>query len=831
MLIPDIVFNEQNTGTNPVRFNIRNRIGIVGEFTKGPALTFSFINGFSDFARTYGSDLKSGSQAFQAAWDQGAEDFGLVRVLGSPKVACGEVLFSGVSSKPNNLLMYLKYVGEVTPIFGTVLKTAITTTGSYTGVDDGRYYFYVDSIVGSTATIKWKFLDIADAPGPFLDPQIDWAPVTDDITVHIVNDKGVAKLVDDGVSLIFGTLTQVEDIALIVGQEFSVRVNYFLNQIPIFQDATPSQVTTSLMSMVTGLSPIGDVIRRDDDMGAKFCVEEEYIGAVGNGFSYYFELQSPDGVYTGNATYNYATSNNTITLATPAQAVHIRAGASISTSTSGVLQANTTVQSVNTTTGVVTLSQNLVGTAGSGTASFVFTNTSGLNITPNGFSNTTFMSGGEDGPRLAFREFYSMNGTPILRVFGSSVGAWANSLRLTLYPLTASSFRLSVEDLNGDNYNPEQVPENYVIDLAEDGAIDENGFLIATRDSALIRVAFIPKYFNPTSFNSALLYSSPQRIAPPDATVTDITNPAHPDHYGPNYLQEISLEGGFDGPDITEQDWIKAIDVMAEFPAHIILAAGQYRSRAVKVRLMTQAENSHELEGLRIAVLNTRPSLPTVMARQETIGFDSKRAVMVTGWSTYANFAGSTRFALAPDALYAGKLAVIPFEAGPNARTTAGPVQGIFEVDTRFNSKASLQIYTDARLEILALDQTQAGFYFINGRTLSSGTAFEKVSIRRVYDLIRQDLFVNLQQYKSETNTRLLREQIAASINAYMSSLTRAGTIANYLPTIIDSSNNTTEDFIAGRLNVQIQFLPLYAADYIYINIVRNSDAGIQIGD
>ena len=68
MLIPQITFNEANVGVQPILPNVRNRIGIVGQFSRGPANVFAYVNGFTEFASIYGSDAASGSIGFQAAW-------------------------------------------------------------------------------------------------------------------------------------------------------------------------------------------------------------------------------------------------------------------------------------------------------------------------------------------------------------------------------------------------------------------------------------------------------------------------------------------------------------------------------------------------------------------------------------------------------------------------------------------------------------------------------------------------------------------------------------------------------------------------------------------
>ena len=177
-------------------------------------------------------------------------------------------------------------------------------------------------------------------------------------------------------------------------------------------------------------------------------------------------------------------------------------------------------------------------------------------------------------------------------------------------------------------------------------------------------------------------------------------------------------------------------------------------------------------------------------------------------------------------------LAGIAYHVSPAAKTSAGPVFNITNVDNRnYNSNQSLQLYTDGRLEVLRPDINLGGFFFLSGRTTSSNSAWDKIVIRRTYDVIRQDLYQSLQPYQSEPHTKLLRRQVETSVNAYFQTMLRNGRIANALPALCNDSNNPAENYINGNLNVSIGFLPLYSADYINVTITRNTEGGLQIGD
>jgi hypothetical protein len=442
---------------------------------------------------------------------------------------------------------------------------------------------------------------------------------------------------------------------------------------------------------------------------------------------------------------------------------------------------------------------------------------------------------GKDGPRNATTNLFSYTGTRLIEFQAVSEGQWGNNLRLDVDPQPGGGWRCVVKDLEGQTFNPAIPDETYIINLTDQDAVDDLGEIEAFKTSSLVRAFFIPKVLDPSGFDSSLLLETPSRLAPPiSATfVTDPTDVAHVRHFGPSVLNNVSFEKGYDGPTLTEEDYVQAMEEFNGQAVHILIAPGIYtNSPLAQAQLVTIAKNGTEVDGLKIAVLNARPNLKPGAAKQETAAFNTSRAVMVAGWATYGGQVTNSNFGLSPDGLYAGMLATIGFSISPAAKTSAGPVFNVTNVDNRnYNSNQSLQIYTDARLEVLRQDINLGGFFFLNGRTTASSSAWDKIIIRRTYDVIRQDLYESLQPYQSEPHTKLLRRQVETSVNAYFQTLLRNGKIANALPAICNDSNNPAENYINGNLNVSIGFLPLYAADYINVTISRNSDGGLQIGE
>jgi len=429
-------------------------------------------------------------------------------------------------------------------------------------------------------------------------------------------------------------------------------------------------------------------------------------------------------------------------------------------------------------------------------------------------------AGGADGPRNAVKDFYAIDSTPLLRIISASPGNWGNNLRVTIYPTSITEFKLTVVDTSqADGENT----ETFILDFTN---TDNEGYLKQLENSQYIRGIFLPKANN---LANAGIYEafSPLRVDFLDPLLNTALpidlNPTHPDHYGAIYTQDIPLSNGYDGLPIGDADYIAAIESLASFPAHIILTDG-YTSTAIEQALIQHAENSTELEGLRIALLPAPKYLAPSAAQSFITGIGSRRAVGVAGWHTYSLAANSDRFSVPATAAYAGVLSSIPYFLSPAARGIITPLVGISEVDIAKNSNLlSLELYGESRLEILALDPVLLNYAFTTGSTLSSDTNWRRISTVRTFDYIRQDIYRLLNQFKSRPHTGAIRDQIATSIDSYLETLLTNGEIANYLPTIINSTNNSQADFLANRLNIKICVLDLASLDFIYVNLFRDT--------
>lgn len=698
-------------------------------------------------------------------------------------------------------------------------------------------------------------------------PNVILVPEENILTVNKDTDQGKDFNIENGLTIQFDTVTNESDINFSIGDTWSVRANTDTWIVPIYKGSQPNQVATALIDALAGADPLGTVERTVDDNGVQFCLMPEEAGTPGNRYTYYVDLEEPDGevicpvTYPGSSNSTVLTSVNTLQVDIK-YAQYIETGASVGlldvngsqnvvyniegrldSSTGPLLKYRSTnpylsiepsaivtaidIPTVGSQIATITLGfptginpgrAPIISKGSTGIAYIAFRNSIGLSVSNYTPHQADRMFGGVDGPRRASRDFYSMNNELLLTLYASSEGAWGNDLRVTIYPLTNELFHLAVEDLNKDSYDPPLADEYYANVSFRD--TDEDGALNVLKTSKFIRGVFVPKARDKINMNVRYYSTSIMRLAPLDPIVVDPEDTAHPDNFGPKCLRNVHLERGFDGPPITENDYFQALKLVKERSAHILITPGIYESQQIKQALMSQTASASELEGLRIAIVNAKPQLLPEAADLETIGYGLTRGVMLAGWSTYAGISNTGRYKQSPDAVYAGKIAVIPFFVSPAARSDAGPIYGISEVDTQmYNSKSQLQVFTDARLEVIHLDPNLGAFYFLNGRNLSSDTQWDKISYRRTFDIIRSDVYILLQQYKSNVMTRTVFSRISSSIDAYLTTLTRNGSIRRFTGAQVSSQIPAS-----GLVEVRFAVVPHYAMDYIDVYLTRDDD-------
>jgi hypothetical protein len=448
------------------------------------------------------------------------------------------------------------------------------------------------------------------------------------------------------------------------------------------------------------------------------------------------------------------------------------------------------------------------------------------------------MTGGQDAMGTGQLFLYDVNGNPLVLLQAVSPGSAGNKIRVTIRPIPPGQFRMEVVDEEGINFNVPIQPESF---LLNNYSVDPTtGLYPETLDSKLVRAYFFPVVNSNGNAVSQLTYSqTPQRLAPPVQTLGDsaVDNIMHPSHKGIAYLANIFLSGGsepanYKVTDPTEQDYVDAVKRLESTDCAIITIAGvsitDARYELSVSELVAQAERSNTLNGLRIAVLAAPPRVSEARANSINSGISSKRVVTVAGYSTMvgARYLGVN--SIPPTGIYCGILSNIPPHISPAAVSVGQAASGVLSVDSKSDPNY-LDALTRGGLEVLYFDGGMRLYKFLNGITTSSDPNEKYVSIRRMTDQIITDLARNLMWVRSSPNTRSLRSRVATACDAYLRSLQREESIYAWSPTICDESINSISDISSGKLNIRITFTPVYPADFIKVNVIRDLTAEFSI--
>lgn len=710
-LYPDIQFEEINDSPRPASIGSINRIGTVGTFRKGPNGVFKLRSTFSEFSSTYSATTHLGSVSVQAAMDQGANDFGLIRVMGSAKKSVGTFTF-------------------------TVPVPASVTAGDIV--------FYLDEYNTSN----------------------------------------------------------------ILQNSYSVNI-------PVLALSTAADIANVAVSTINASTSITALIDAVYDSGGTVDIQASTAGLAGNFLQYTLRLSdtTPPAGVTVTPTNNGVQASGTATVAgtivagenftvTLAGVPYLYTAVALDTPTSVAAALAALINPVvgygaTSALGVVTITRDAVGSAGNAVTLTVSTDSvagtivaSGPTLSGGTQHASTNMTAGADGPKKSSTVLQDSTVLPADLIVLSAAydGLWGDNIQVTTSPGTvAGKFNLFVLDTETDE-------EASFFDLDVTAAsLDINNELIALKNSDLVRAVFV-------------------------GTNNSLT---------PSIVTSLNLTGGTEGPAIIDQDYIDALTLLKAKNVNIILAAGQ-TSNTIRANLLAQAETGDAISGYRFAVLNADKNMDIASLNTVTSPFNTTTGsgVMVAGWCTYAGQTRLARFGASPDGFYAGHVAVTAVQVSPAARSSSPFFANVVEVDTETTSQA-FNAYTVARMEAIINDPATGGFHCLNGRTLSSDGAWYWISVRRVYNQIKTDLFRMVQWVKSQPNTVATRNQLAQQLDTYMGILLSRGVIANTKPSQVDSTNNPPDRVASGFLRAEVFFTPVFPADHIIIGIRRFLSADV----
>jgi hypothetical protein len=909
---PSVTVNERVIGPSNVNPAWRNTIGVAGVFTRGPLN--AKITSKQQFISLYGEDDSSGSLAVAQAFNQGATNFQIARVLPGFNSASGTISFQDGSyplsteavvgtgsSRTVGLVLSVEGVNAPVKAPGSFigyeqLSTGISrevvissaTTGSldfdYKG--RGQFSFSVlrayDLAEANSATTYTVTLDTATANQIQLVTYaytggVDALETAVKVGYRVTSGSSIATImtpvfeVEEGVRgfyikgdatagvgttsitiskpvatdeyYVLGYIFEGADgasLSEVIGNKEYIGYGRYLGFITVSSTQT-SAFAFSLMTETGTTAVDGFYEEAATNITLKFgssnLVETvNLIPSPSNSvFRVSFINSSVEIGATDNSVPNFATSEAAFKGGTSSLAILQRLRAAIlqSADLGALIDAvdindaylpyslSFKLQTAGAAGNKITYKLDRVASAGTPT-----------DINYEGSSGTLFgvvqnMVGGEDGARPSELYLYDDASTPLVYIQALSVGSAGNNIKVTVKPRTNGEFGLEVSYLNNSLSETRIPSESYV--LNSNTVELKSGLYPETIDSNLIRAYFIPalnaqgRAINPTFFSRV-----PTRTAPANNSLvgsTDLSNPGHPQRRGAPYLENIKLGNGyepaFDINNPPEEAIIAAVNGLAEKDVAFLMVpsviAGDIRYQKVITAVLNQIDSATPYNGLRFAVLQTPPRLSTGKAEMLALTYSNRKLILVSGHVSPASKAYLGVNTVSAVGVYAGVLASTSPQISPAAVTG---VSGVTSVDTP-SSLEFLDSITRSRIEAIHLDPVVNVIKFLNGRTSSNDINYKWVSVNRTSDHLVMQLFKNLQWARSQPNTNDLRNKVASGCDAFLESSRIAGLIQSFTPTICSEQNNTTEDVARGRLNVAINYIPIFPADYINVNLTR----------
>lgn len=192
-----------------------------------------------------------------------------------------------------------------------------------------------------------------------------------------------------------------------------------------------------------------------------------------------------------------------------------------------------------------------------------------------------------------------------------------------------------------------------------------------------------------------------------------------------------------------------------------------------------------------------------------------------------ADFSGRDLF-VPPSGHVAGIYARVENREGVGRAPANEPLDGVVEFEFCLNDAAQ-SILNPKGVNCLRSFPGR-GLLVWGARTLSPDPLWRYVNVRRLALAIIKQILVNLRWTVFEPNDATLWRKIVATLTTYMRDLFRQGALAGAKPeqaffVKCDEETNPPEIVDAGQAVTEIGFAPARPAEFIYVTIVRTTEA------
>ena len=281
-----------------------------------------------------------------------------------------------------------------------------------------------------------------------------------------------------------------------------------------------------------------------------------------------------------------------------------------------------------------------------------------------------------------------------------------------------------------------------------------------------------------------------------------------------------ALTGGVDGT-IADTDYIGAYDSGTDTRTGLyvldteddvdIIWMGGSQSATKRSALLT---NVSDYNRIGVLPLTSGSNLQTAITDGKTI--DNYRAFV-----TFPDVSVETKLGdetVDASAIAAGVLGAIPVQNSPAGQ----PLNGVNGV-ARGLTKSEMESLVDAGINPIALS---AGKYRLKtGWTATTDIDWQQIGVRRVFDYAKRIASTSLEQFVSQPNTPALWAQVRAVLTSLGHSMVSAEMIQDF-SVQCDKNLNPPDVQAQKTLKASFSILPIYAADYIEITLIKSLSMG-----
>lgn len=275
----------------------------------------------------------------------------------------------------------------------------------------------------------------------------------------------------------------------------------------------------------------------------------------------------------------------------------------------------------------------------------------------------------------------------------------------------------------------------------------------------------------------------------------------------PNAIPATPLTGGANGA--AGANYQAGLDLLLDYDAHIILAAGQPTSFGDELAAHAAAASGDAIKRERIALVGS--ALGDDVGALGAHPLNSDRLIFVApgikandnSQSPPAEVTLSGAYAAAA---VAGLLSGMSAHISPTNKTL--PVGGLEHVFSR----AELTQLVQSR--VLVLEQRQ-GFRITKGITTSTNTAWHQITTRRIVDFAKFGVRSAATPYIGLLNNERVRGAMRATINSFLTTMVDDEMLVSYE---LDVSATRAEE-IRGIARVEIVLRPTFSIDFIKVTM------------